>query len=115
MKWIIACGVAVLFLCFFWFSFEKSTLSPQIPVPKMATYQSYQSDYQTETYEWKSVTEERGIPIRYQTMLRLNGWKREITLGQMTVYRRGDEEFYLLTRDGEFSIRKSHQKLKQKM
>ncbi len=87
---IFACIGVVAILLFIFFSFEESETFKGFPVPKYAELTS--SNGNLEEYHWGPASEENGLPLRYQTIIRLWGWKVKEVMGTLTVYHKDGQE-----------------------
>lgn len=99
---IVACvgGIAVLFAIYF--SFEESKTFKGFPVPKYAELTS--SSENLEEYDWGPASEENGLPLRYQAIIRLWGWEVKEVMGTLTVYHKDGQEVDLISQTDYLSL-----------
>jgi hypothetical protein len=83
-KLIIFAGLLIVITFIFLFSFRESEEFKGFPVPKTAELTEKKS--KLEKYKWDSASEENGLPLRYQFMIKLWGWEKVDQMGALTTY-----------------------------
>ena len=78
--------VSIIFL----FSYQESEKFEGFPVPIGAELTSIKGRY--ESYKWEAASEENGLPLRYQAIIRLWGWEKKEQEGALTVYEKDGRE-----------------------
>lgn len=81
---MIAFSIALVF--YYGQSFKEAIYSEGFPVPASAQIQNISSTNLAENYTWKPVSEEHGLPMRYQLIILFSGWKKTDQMGALTTY-----------------------------
>lgn len=88
-------AILLILTALFFFSYKESETFKGFPVPKTADLTKVESGL--ETYDWGPASEENGLPLRYQAMIRLWGWKKTGGEGALTIYEKDGAEVELLS------------------
>jgi len=96
-----AAGIVGILLIFF-YSFEESKTFKGFPVPRYAELTS--SSENLEEYDWGPASEENGLPLRYQAIIWLWGWKVKEVMGTLTVYHKDGQEVDLISQTDYLSL-----------
>jgi hypothetical protein len=89
-KLIIFPGLLISITFIFLFSFRESQEFKGFPVPKTAELTEKKS--KLEKYKWDSASEENGLPLRYQLIIKLWGWDKREQMGALSIYEKNGEE-----------------------
>ncbi|MCM3731528.1 hypothetical protein M3196_07615 [Fictibacillus nanhaiensis] len=79
-------GIPLIFL----FSFRESEEFKGFPVPKSA--ELIENKSKLEKYKWESASEENGLPLRYQLIIKLWGWEKKEQEGALSIYEKDGKE-----------------------
>jgi hypothetical protein len=74
----------------FLFSFRESEEFKGFPVPKTAKMTEKKS--KLEKYKWGAASEENGLPLRYQLIIKLWGWEKKEQEGALSIYEKDGKE-----------------------
>jgi hypothetical protein len=83
---VLLIGIPLIFL----FSYRESEEFEGFPVPKTAELTENKS--KLEKYKWGSASEENGLPLRYQLIIRLWGWEKKEQEGALSIYEKDGKE-----------------------
>jgi hypothetical protein len=89
-KLIIFAGLLISITFIFLFSFRESEEFKGFPVPKTAELIEKKS--KLEKYKWDSASEENGLPLRYQIIIKLWGWDKREQMGALSIYEKNGEQ-----------------------
>lgn len=95
---VLLIGIPLIFL----FSYEESEQFSGFPVPKTAELTANKSNF--ETYKWGPASEENGLPLRYQAIIKLWGWEKKEQEGALTVYEKDGKEVGIISLTDYLSV-----------
>lgn len=95
---VILISIPIIFL----FSYEESEQFEGFPVPKAADLTANKSNL--ESYKWGPASEENGLPLRYQAIIRLWGWEKKEQEGALTVYEKDEKKVDLVSLTNYLSL-----------
>jgi hypothetical protein len=98
VKIVLILGIPIIFL----FSYRESEEFKGFPVPKTAELTENKS--KLEKYNWGSASEENGLPLRYQLMIKLWGWEKKEQEGAYSIYVKDGEEVGVTSLTDYFSL-----------
>jgi hypothetical protein len=101
----IAVAILLFSLLAFLITFEESAEFKGFPVPKMAKLT--QQQHNLESYDWGSASEENGLPLRYQAIIRIWGWKKIEQEGALTVYEKDGRQVEVVSLTDYLSLSSS--------
>ena len=89
-RWTVAILVIVIGMIFVSsnFIYETSEELYDFPIPIKA--ELTQEFDQTKSYNWSRASEENGIPLDYEIILKINGWKKGEREGASISYTKGN-------------------------
>ena len=90
IRWTVAILASVIGIIFVSLNliYETSEDFYGFPLPKKA--ELVQAFDQTKSYNWSRASEENGIPLDYEIILKINGWKKGEREGASVLYTKGN-------------------------
>ncbi|WP_298831037.1 hypothetical protein [uncultured Planococcus sp.] len=85
------------------FSYETSEDYADFPIPKKAALIEKNQD--SRSYTWKKASEENGIPLSYEIVLKLSGWEKQEREGASVSYRKGDKHIDVISQAQLLTLR----------
>ncbi|MGE6486990.1 hypothetical protein [Paenisporosarcina sp. NPDC076898] len=86
------------------FAYQSSKELFNFPVPKHA--ELVEESTQGKTYEWSHVSEEHGIPVAYEVVLKVNGWEKGQREGDSVYYIKGNHQIDVISHTDLLTLRK---------
>ncbi|WP_261384240.1 hypothetical protein [Planococcus sp. CPCC 101016] len=86
------------------FSYQASEAFSGFPIPKKAELLEENQD--ARIYNWKKASEENGIPLGYELVLKLNGWDKQEREGASVSYTKGEKHIDVISQVQLLTLRK---------
>ncbi|NYF23286.1 hypothetical protein [Sporosarcina sp. JAI121] len=106
LRYLFVTFIAFIIALTFYYgqTFEEAIYSEGFPVPGKARIVKVSSVKSFESYSWKPASEENGLPIRYQLIIRLSGWKKVNQVDGMTTYEKEGQKVDIVSRNNHLGI-----------
>lgn len=91
---VLFSGLFFYFTTFFSYEASSAALSG-FPVPKSAILT--EENEVAKLYEWNRASEENGIPLGYEVVLKANGWEKGSRQGASVRYTKGQEQIDVIS------------------
>lgn len=86
------------------FAYHSSKELFNFPVPKHA--ELIEENTNCKTYEWSHASEENGIPVAYELVLKVNGWEKGESEGSSVYYIKGNHQIDVISNTDLLTLRK---------
>lgn len=110
---ITALPGTVLLTAFLLFAYPYgySAAYSDFPIPKQAKIinTDITNGKTVEIYEWEPTSEDKGLPLTYQTVIRLNGWEKLEDSGHSITFKKDSNLVYISYSTDYLSVSFSHQ------
>lgn len=104
VKWTIAIIVFLIVIIFISsnFIYDRSEDLYGFPIPIKAELD--QEFDQTKSYNWSRASFENGLPLDYEIILKINGWKKVEQEGASVLYKKGNHNIDLTSYHKAFDV-----------
>lgn len=106
VRYLFITFIAFIIVLTFYYgqTFEESIYTEGFPIPGQAKLQKVSSEKSFESYTWKPASKENGLPIRYELMILLSGWKKSDQMGAMTTYEKNGKKVDIISQKDTIGI-----------
>ena len=106
IRYVLIVFIAFIIVLTFYYgqTFEEAIYTEGFPIPGQAKLQKVSSEKSFESYTWKPASKENGLPIRYELMILLSGWKKSDRMGAMTTYEKNGRKVDVISRKDAIGI-----------
>ena len=94
----------ITFTFYYGQTFEEAIYTEGFPIPGQAKLQKVSSEKSFESYTWKPTFKENSLPIRYELMILLSGWKKSDQMGATTTYEKNGRKADIISQKDSIGI-----------